>query len=312
MQLYRTSIVSAAIAVPEAPPFCKSVQIHRGAESAGRSGHRFCLELRIECRVVIWIIVAFLLSAGCYSGSGGGSRTASAPVPAARFSTMSRWDDGLAELCYYDAVDEIYGKPRQYTRVMVVNREWMNPSQMVKAESPAGSGGAGLPVFKSNIIEEIPTENYNYRYMVTLFLGRPGLRLEKAAASSQEWCGTTFKRAVRREAGVELAAFSYFEGEADQEWLLPSDADIYPHEAIFLLAREAGSSGVPMPLRLMPPLRSTHAKDPSLTRCTLAVEDAPHRVRTSMGILDARTVRLTEGTTTYHKTVSKPALLVTP
>ncbi|MCB9851699.1 MAG: hypothetical protein H6819_01285 [Phycisphaerales bacterium] len=202
------------------------------------------------------------------------------------------WDDGLAELCYYDAVDEIYGVPRKYTRIMLANREWLNPVQMVKAESPDLAGSGSLPVFKTNIIEEIPTENYNYRFMVTIFLGRPELRLEKFAASSQEWCGTTFKRLVRRHDALRIDAFSYFENEADRNWSLAPSSNVYPREALFLLAREVASTGDSMDLQVLPRLRSSHASEPQLSSCILACESAPRIISVPIGDVRVKKVTL--------------------
>lgn len=208
------------------------------------------------------------------------------------FSRLAVWDDGLAELCYYDASETIYGRTRNYTRVMLVNREWLNSEQMVKSESKSTQD---LPVFKTNLIEEIPTENYNYRYMATVFLGRPELRFEKLSASSQEWCGTTFQRAVRRGTGIDVESFSYFEGEADRHATLPADSDLYPLAAMFLLAREVSSTGVSKPVRVLPKMRSTHGIAPEPSVGLLSREEAARQVRTSLGAIHCRRVMLSNG-----------------
>jgi len=104
--------------------------------------------------------------------------------------SLDTWDDGLAEMSYYRAMDTLYGKPRSYTRVVIINRQWMHPQSGVKTDLIASDS---VQVLKANIVEEIPTENYNYRYQTTIFLDRNDLSPFKMVTSSQEWCGTTFK-----------------------------------------------------------------------------------------------------------------------
>ncbi|MCA9255983.1 MAG: hypothetical protein KDA33_10115 [Phycisphaerales bacterium] len=236
---------------------------------------------------------------GCRDGEEAGGATPSG-TDAIAFARLPAWDDGLAELCYYDAVDFIYGEPRSYTRVMLMNREWLNPDEMVKTESIKDA--SSLPVFKMNLIEEIPTQNYNYRYTVTTFLGRPGLRLEKLAASSQEWCGVTFKRLTRHADGLALDTYSYFEGEADRRWTLAPDASVYPVEAVFALARQVASTGEAMRLQLLPKMRSTHTSEPALTACALSREASGRRVSTPFGDSQTHRITLAEASGTWIAT----------
>lgn len=222
------------------------------------------------------------------------STTTAAPVAASAskvaFADLPYWDDGLAEMCYYDATDRIYGSPRQYTRTMLMNREWIDPATMVKA---VGGEMAGMtPVFKITIAEEIPTENYNYRYLVSQYLRRSDLRFEKLATSSQEWCGTTFKQLRRGAESLTLKGFSYFEGEGDREWKLPADQDVYPSEALYALARQVASTQSPCTVQVLAPLRSTHLQAPELTSMTLSPAAATRRVKVPAGAFEARVMTL--------------------
>ncbi|HPF41160.1 MAG TPA: hypothetical protein P5081_16775 [Phycisphaerae bacterium] len=242
------------------------------------------------------ILVSGAAVVGCGT-SGEGRGAGPAETDAIEFARLPEWDDGLAELCYYDAIDTIYSEPRSYTRVMLMNREWLNPGQMVKTERTKDA--SSLPVFKMNLIEEIPTQNYNYRYMVTTFLGRPDLRLEKLAASSQEWCGVTFKRLARRTDGLALDTFSYFEGEADRHWTLPADDAVYPVEAVFALARQVASTGKAMRLQLLPTMRSTHTCEPALTACALSREASRRCVCAPFGDVQTHRITLAEASGTW-------------
>jgi len=180
-------------------------------------------------------------------------------APHKPLSSLPLWDDGLSEMCFYDAVDVIYGQERSYTRVHLFNRQWMSSETGVKAgpEDPNA-----VSVFKLNVAEEIPTENYNYRYLTTIFLRRPDLAPFKLAVSSQEWCGTTFKQLRWRSDGLTCKSFSYFGDEGDAEWQLPPN--VVPFEALFVIARDVAATGQPRKLRVLAPVRSTHIAEPKV------------------------------------------------
>ncbi|MFQ5463877.1 MAG: hypothetical protein ACE5E5_14775 [Phycisphaerae bacterium] len=189
-----------------------------------------------------------------------------APLHAPTLGDLSHWDQGLSEMSYYRATDTIYGAPRDYVRVHLVNRQWIDRDEGVKCEAQNPNA---VPVFKINIAEEIPTPNYNYRYLTTVFLDRFGLAPLKMVASSQEWCGTTFKHLRWMEDGLSVKSFSYFGGEGDQTWQLKERP--FPYEALILLARDVALAGKPRSLSLLAPVRSTHAVTPSVKDATLAI-----------------------------------------
>ncbi|MHC4236424.1 MAG: hypothetical protein ACYSUQ_15005, partial [Planctomycetota bacterium] len=167
------------------------------------------------------------------------------------------WEDGLSEMCYYAASETIYGKERHFIRVHMINRQWMDAASGVKAE-PGSS--ASVPVFKFVATEEVPAENYNYRYLTTVFLQRRDLSPFKVTVSSQEWCGTTFKHLRWGDQDLEARVFSYFPGEGDGTWRRP--AENMPYEALFVIAREVAASEEERSLMLLPPMRSTRAVTP--------------------------------------------------
>ncbi len=221
------------------------------------------------------------------------------------FSSLPHWDDGLSEICYYDATDMLYGRSRHYFRVMLLNREWLDPTERVKSEPPPVAGDASaaasqpdkveaIGVFKLNIVEEIPTENYNYRHMVTVFLNRASLHPEKLAASSQEWCGTTFKQLQWLPDGLRIRGFSYFQGEADREWTLPAEPILYPREALYVLVRAAAAARTDIPLILLPPMRSNHMPPLVRSESRLSVSGQIETSRVPFGRFRARRVTLTE------------------
>ena len=115
------------------------------------------------------------------AADGSPETTARPPTSTSVLGQLPYWDDGLSEVSYYKAVDIIYGKPRSYVRVHMVNRQWMDPTTGVKSSKPDAES---LPVLKLIISEEIPTENYSYRYLTTIFARRSDLAPFKMALSS--------------------------------------------------------------------------------------------------------------------------------
>ncbi len=202
------------------------------------------------------------------------------------FSGLSIWDDGLCEMSYYRATDRVYGKPRTYTRAHLVNRQWMEPRTGVKTDVIASDS---VPVFKLNMAEEIPTENYNYRYQATVFVRRPDLAPFKMVVSSQEWCGTTFKHLRWGRDGLSLKTFSYFPNEGDTEKSVSGSA--VPYESLFLVARDVAGSGKDRSLSVLPPMRSTHQVEPVPVAASLSLGPV-EQVTVPAGRFEARRVRL--------------------
>ncbi len=268
------------------------------------------MKRRAPCHRIMLLAAAALLTSvaglGCRDSEGMTPKKPASGVPYPRaFSALPVWDDGLSEMCYYDATDTIYGKTRNYFRVMLLNREWLSPTQRVKTARPPVTGDASaatsrpdqpeaIGVFKLNIVEEIPTENYNYRHMVTVFLNRASLRPEKLAASSQEWCGTTFKQLQWLPGGLKLRGFSYLEGEADRQWTLPAEPTLYPREALYVLVRAAAASQDDMQLNLLPSMRSNHVPEPTPSGALLSVSAETETIRVPFGLFQARRVTMTE------------------
>ncbi len=205
-----------------------------------------------------------------------------------RFSALPIWDDGLSEMSYYDATDTIYGTQRKYTRVHLLNREWMNAETGVKAEPP--DTARDVAVFKFTLAEEIPTENYNYRYLITAFARRPGLEPFKLTVSSQDWCGHTFKHLRWRDGKVAVQSFSYFD-DGDRQWELPGEA--VPFELLPLLARAVVASGASREVNLLTPLRSNRGVEPRASNARLATPGDRYPVQVPAGRFEVHRVTLT-------------------
>lgn len=203
----------------------------------------------------------------------------------AAIGSLRYWDDGLAEMSYYRATDVIYGMPRGYVRVHMVNRQWMDPATGVKTAEAPGS----VPVLKLNISEEVPTENYNYRYMTSIFLKRDDLAPFKMSLSSQDWCGMTFKQLRWANDSLEIKSFSYFGDEGDNVWQVAPDAVVF--DALFIIARDVAAVGAPRNLNILHSHRSNHQVPPKVEPGVLTPESLG-RISTALGDINAVRINL--------------------
>lgn len=126
------------------------------------------------------------------------------------------WHDGLVEKATYSATRVIYGKPRAYEAVFFTNKEQHETRTLTKAN---GSGDS-IEVWKFNQVEVIPTPNYDYKFVTTAHHTVENLILTRLDASSQEFCGTSFKQYISNLADPrsdsrswEYFSFSYMPGE---------------------------------------------------------------------------------------------------
>jgi len=125
------------------------------------------------------------------------------------------WDDGLAEVAKYQARRVIYGKSRTFESVFITVKEDFTRKYYVKSDTPR-SDSSHLPVFKLNMVSSIPTENYPYQYLTSVFVSREApMKLLKLTNGSQEWCGNTFKLVRGWETPAQLVFHSYFDGQGD-------------------------------------------------------------------------------------------------
>ena len=201
-------------------------------------------------------------------------------------SVLSAWNDGLCEIAYYRATDRLKDRERAYTRVHLFNYHWMVPRTGILAD-PLQEGALG--VFELNIAEEIPTENFNRRYLTTVFLQRYDLALLKMVVSSQDWSGTTFKHLRHTGDGLALRSFSSFKGEGDRTWQV--NEQVVPYEALLVIARDVAGTGQPRELAVLPPMRAMPQVKPEIKPAVLKPHPASD-VTTAAGNYRARRVDL--------------------
>jgi hypothetical protein len=131
-----------------------------------------------------------------------------APRSASSWKADRAWNQGQAEFALYDAVRPLYGIDRHYDARIFTNKQYMNPETTTKASNWRDAGN--IEVFKHNVSEMIPTENYTYRFLTTGFIRVDTLKTYKLAMSSQEDCGSTYKQFIATDGEVRARAFCYF------------------------------------------------------------------------------------------------------
>ncbi|GAA3997579.1 hypothetical protein GCM10022408_05380 [Hymenobacter fastidiosus] len=132
------------------------------------------------------------------------------------------WEDGLAEVALYEAERTIYQKKRRFEYTLITVKEEFNQQFDVKTDDYQRPDL--FPVMKVNQFCRIPTEQYPYHFLTSLFFRRDQpVALHKMTTSSQEWCGTTFKALTNEGTRYEQTYNSYWDGQGTGQRRLRHD-----------------------------------------------------------------------------------------
>ena len=169
-----------------------------------------------------WFQAAALAAAWAWAASAGPAQAKS------DYGLRPIWDDGKAEFSTYAGTTERYGKPRPTRARIIVVKEDLLRSTLVKREA-GPLPGRTLEALKMNFIADFPTGTYTYHQMASLFFERASLEVLKESMSHAEGCGITFVRVGPKGGRVVHEAHSYWEGEADRQTPLVCPAEDRPH-----------------------------------------------------------------------------------
>jgi len=183
------------------------------------------------------------------------------------------WDDGLAEVAIYETERIQYGKLRRFESAFITVKEDFNKKYYVKADWPF-DGKKVLPILKLNIAFVMPTENYDYHHLVSVFVDRNNvLRPVKMTVGSQEWCGNTFKEFKNWGPRPQLTYHSYFEGDSgDGTYEIDfTEADLLDEQLFLSLRSLPFEPGFTLKTRIMDAQISNRAREPKLTGAKIVV-----------------------------------------
>ena len=149
--------------------------------------------------VMLSLLGVLLIASAGAAMAGWSAQPAQQPAakPDGEWATDPIWYDGLVEKAVYDAEKVIYGHPRSYEAVVLTNKEQHDTKTWTKADGSEST----VEVWKHNIIEVVPTPNYEYKFESTSHFNVNDLSLTRMDVASQEWCGTSFKQYLREGDG---------------------------------------------------------------------------------------------------------------
>ncbi|UYZ64390.1 hypothetical protein [Hymenobacter weizhouensis] len=183
------------------------------------------------------------------------------------------WEDGRAEVATYQAERVIYDEPRQFEYTLITVKEEFNQQHNVKTDDYQRKDL--FPVMKVNQFCRIPTDNYPYHFLTSLFFRRDQpVQLHKLTTSSQEWCGTTFK-AFTDEGLHYLETYnSYWDGQGAGQRQVRRD--VLFEDALPYTLRSLQFDNKPRFAATIVELQQTSkAPAPTLYQARLRVEEAP-------------------------------------
>lgn len=210
------------------------------------------------------------------------------------------WDDGQAEVATYEAERVVYQKTRRFEAVLITVKEDFNTALYVKADGPY-DGKDLLTVLKLNVLSEIQTENYPYRYMTSLFIDRAQpMRVVKMTTSSQEWCGTTFKEFVGWGDSPKLVFHSYFDNQGDGSYPLGlRDGDLLEDQLPVSLRSLPFKPGLTFTTHLLESQITNRASAPKVLDATITVV-GQEPAETGMGMIPSWNVEVKAGQLVQH------------
>ncbi|WP_339895118.1 septum formation inhibitor Maf [uncultured Algibacter sp.] len=127
------------------------------------------------------------------------------------------WYAGEAEISSYKLEQARYGEMREGTAVLIYVTEDFLPNIQVKADH---QNAKNIPILKLNATKKFNTGVYPYSIMQSTFYPvSNNNHAIKVSSSIQEWCGHVYAQ-LNNKAQFEIMSYSYFEGEADQNFKL--------------------------------------------------------------------------------------------
>jgi hypothetical protein len=179
------------------------------------------------------------------------------------------WDDGLAEIATYQAQRVVYNKSRSFEYTLITVKEDFNKEYNVKTDDYKRSDL--FPVMKVNQFCRIPTDNYPYHYLTSLFFRRENpVQAYKITSSSQEWCGNTFKAITQSGATYNYAFNSYWDGQGEGKMELPGKI-LFEDQLPYTLRSLRFKDGLTLKADIAELLQTSKANKPAIYQALISV-----------------------------------------
>ncbi|MEM9829165.1 MAG: hypothetical protein AAF944_00930 [Bacteroidota bacterium] len=180
------------------------------------------------------------------------------------------WDQGKAEIAKYEATRTIYGKPRSFEYVFVLVKETFNREYNVKTDDY--SRNDLFEVMKVNKFARIPTDNYPYHFMTSIFYQRDQpATAYKLTNSSQEWCGNTSKYFIADGEQYTFGYNSYWDGQGVGETTI-NGGFMFEDQLSYSLRALNFAEGLSFQQGVAESQISSKAKNPAIYQATFLVE----------------------------------------
>lgn len=182
------------------------------------------------------------------------------------------WEDGQAEVALYDAEMVIYGQPRPFEQALITVKEDFNKVYNVKTDDY--NRNDLFPVMKVNRFADIPTPNYPYHYLTSLFFKRDQPeQLHKMTHGAQEWCGNTFKQFELTPSGYAYDYNSYFDGYGDGEMTIQGNDFWWEDQLPYILRALKFEDGLQFKKAVLNTQINTKTYQPKIEDVDFAVTD---------------------------------------
>ncbi|MGV3586629.1 MAG: hypothetical protein ACO1OF_06490 [Adhaeribacter sp.] len=178
------------------------------------------------------------------------------------------WDDGLAEVAIYQAERVVYKQPRAFEYTLITVKEDFNQAHNVKTDDYNRSDL--FPVMKVNQFCRIPTDNYPYHYLTSLFFRRENpVTVYKITSSSQEWCGNTFKAITNTGNNFNYNFNSYWDEQGTGQMELPQNI-LFEDQLPYTLRSLRFKEGLTCKANIAELLQTSKANKPTVYQASIA------------------------------------------
>ena len=184
----------------------------------------------------------------------------------------ARWEQGTAEVAKYQAQRVVYQKSRDFEYTMILVKETFNKKFNVKTDDYQRNDL--YDVMKVNKFARIPTDNYPYHYMTSVFFRRDQpATVHKLVNTSQEWCGTTAKYFLNKGRSYTFGYNSYWDGQGVGETTVDGGI-LFEDQLSYSLRALNFSEGLTFTGRVAETQVSSKASVPTVYKATFTVSQA--------------------------------------